>query len=65
MVDLVVWNKLTISLGDRVVRGSYAYEDGLVTINTPVTSKTAQIGNSPPKVLARIMLWELANEGKA
>jgi len=59
-----IWNELTLDLGDRILRGSYVYDDGLVTINTPFASKTAQIGDLPLKVLARIMLGELANVGK-
>jgi len=47
-----IWNELTLDLGDRILRGSYVYDDGLVTINTPFASKTAQIGDLPLKVLA-------------
>jgi hypothetical protein len=49
----------------RVISGTYGHSDRYVTVKTALGSKTTQIGGSPPKSLARIMLRELADEGKA
>jgi len=63
---LVIWEDLKVKLEDgRVISGTYGYSDRYVTVKTALGSKTAQIGDSPPRVLARIILRELANEGKA
>ena len=63
---LVIWKDLKVKLGNgRLISGTYGYSDRYVTVKTALGSKTAQIGDSPPRVLARIMLRELANEGKA
>jgi hypothetical protein len=63
---LVIWEDLTIKLEDgRVMSGTYGYSDRYVTVKTALGSKTTQIGGSPPRILARIMLRELADEGKA
>jgi hypothetical protein len=63
---LVIWNDLRIKLEDgRVISGTYGYSDRYVTVKTALGSKTTQIGGSPPRILAQIMLRELANEGKA
>lgn len=44
-------------------RGSFCLHNGLLTVKTPFGSKAAQIGGLPPKVLARIMLREIAEDG--
>jgi hypothetical protein len=47
----------------HVVRGWYSIHDGMVTVSTGFGRKSAQIGGSPPDVLARTLLRELAAEG--
>jgi hypothetical protein len=55
--------ELTITLADgRVVSGSYYSDRGIVTVMTAHGRKSAQIGSSFPDSVARIMLWELADE---
>jgi hypothetical protein len=67
--DTRIWNKLTITYkdrdGERTVIGSWSAKDGMVTVKTPHGEKIAQIGGSTPDVLARMMLRQLATEGKA
>jgi hypothetical protein len=44
--------------------GAWTSNDDLVYVRTDDGGKCTQIGGSPPEVIARLMLWELANEGK-
>lgn len=50
----------------RLVIGHFLFDDadGLVTVSTEHGSKTIQIGKHSPKLLAELMLRELAEEGK-
>jgi hypothetical protein len=58
--------KLSITLKDgRVVDGHYGVHERMVTVMTARGSKTTQLGGSSAESLARIMLRELADEGKA
>jgi hypothetical protein len=63
--DAEVWRTIEIRFDGRVVRGSWAHDGSMVQVRTPYADKTTQIGGSPPETLARIMLGELAKEGKA
>jgi hypothetical protein len=45
--------------------GSYYVEKGMITVSGSWGQKSTQVGNSPPELLARIMLRELAQEAKA
>jgi hypothetical protein len=49
----------------RLVVGSYSVEDGMVTVGSGEVRKSTQVGGSPPKVLAKLMLRELDDEGLA
>jgi hypothetical protein len=63
---LVTWDDVTVTLDDgRVVHGIYGYSDRFITVKTELGSKTADLGNLNPEILARIMLRELAADGKA
>jgi hypothetical protein len=53
-----------ISIGQ--VRGSYYVHRRVITVTSPWgTSKSTQVGNTPPETLARIMLRELIQEEEA
>ena len=41
------------------LRGTWSVSDGMVTVKSPLGSKTTQIGDSTPEGLAAIMLREL------
>jgi hypothetical protein len=65
-----VWNKVTTNFKERhtverSIVGSWSIKSGMVTVKTPNGEKTAQIGGATPESLARILLVELAREGKA
>lgn len=50
-----------ITIGN--VHGSYYVHRRMITVTSPWgTSKSTQVGNSPPESLARIMLRELIQE---
>jgi hypothetical protein len=56
---------VSIAIDGRIVSGTYSTWAGMITVKALRGSKTAQIGNLPPKYLARVMLRELARDGKA
>jgi hypothetical protein len=59
--------RVLIWFNTRLVIGHYVFDDagGLVTVSAERGSKTIQIGKYSPKLLAALMLRELAEEGKA
>jgi hypothetical protein len=61
--NLMVWRIVTTELEGRVIEGRYATEDETVKVNSVWGSKSTQIGNSPPYVLAQFLLRELAVKG--
>jgi hypothetical protein len=64
--DFTNWKELTIDFRGRTVNGSYSTSrEGLVTVKTLRGSKTTTLGGSNARVIARILLRELAAEGKA
>jgi hypothetical protein len=65
MVEARVWRRIEIRIGGSVVRGSWGHDGSMVQVRTLHGQKTTQIGGSRPITLARIMLRELAEEGKA
>ena len=64
--DFTNWKELTIDFRGRTVSGSYSTSrQGLVTVKTLRGSKTTTLSGSNARVIARILLRELAAEGKA
>ena len=59
-----VKGSVTIAFEGRIIAASYSVAAGMVTLHYHGGSKTAQLGGSPAHSLARIMLRELAQEGK-
>jgi hypothetical protein len=57
-MQLTIWNAIRNEHGI----GSWAVSEGLLTVKTPEGSKTTQLGGQPPECLARLLMWELANE---
>jgi hypothetical protein len=63
-----LWKKLKVGHGHRVLLGSYAYTeaDQIVEVRSWTGERKAtHLGGSTPEILARLMLIELADEGKA
>ena len=64
--DFATWKELTIDFRGRTVSGSYSTSrEGLVSVKTLRGNKTTTLGGSNPRLVARILLRELAAEGKA
>jgi hypothetical protein len=62
----VVWSEIEIKFLGRTIKGSYGVShDGLVTVKTPLDSKTVRFAGWPPKIIAERVLRELAIAGKA
>jgi hypothetical protein len=62
---ITVWEEIAIRFEGRMVTGSYALFDEIVEVRTPHGSKATQLRNSSPFAIAKILLRELAMEGKA
>jgi hypothetical protein len=63
-----VWSKLRVEHKGHILVGSYAYTatDQIVEVRSlKGERKATQLGRTPPESLARLMLIELADEGKA
>ena len=64
--DTIHANEITIEhKGRRVPGWWWVEEEGMVEVWSRRGRKVTQIGGSPPQALARLMLRELAKEGKA
>ena len=59
-----VMREVSIEYKGKNYRATYTVEKKLITVGTLYGSKTTQVGNSPPELLAHIMLRELVDEGK-
>ena len=66
MAELILWKQITAELNGHTVTGLYsASREGLVTVRTPYDSKSKQLIGTTATLIARILLRELAAEGKA
>jgi hypothetical protein len=66
MAELILWKQITAELNGHTVTGLYsASREGLVTVRTPYDSKRKQLIGTTATLIARILLRELAAEGKA
>ena len=61
----IIWREITTVFKGRVVRGSYAVEDGTVKVRTEQGEKTTQLRGTNAIWAAGHLLRELAAEGKA
>jgi len=51
--------------GGRLLSGTFTIRDGMVFVRSEHGEKPAQIGGSPPEVIARLVLGELAAAARA
>jgi hypothetical protein len=69
MGNVLNQRKVTIVFEGRTITGAYTVWSGMITVSTASGKKVTQVGGagSPSALdgLARIMLRELAQEGKA
>jgi hypothetical protein len=65
MADLTVWRQVTAEFSGHPLSGSYAIVDGMVKVKTPRGEKATQIGSFNAEWVARRLLQELAEEGRA
>jgi hypothetical protein len=62
---LTVWQQITVEFSGHPLSGSYAVEDGIVKVKTQYGEKATQIGPFNSEWVARRLLEELAEEGRA
>jgi hypothetical protein len=53
-----------IDRNGKTYTATFRVENGMIEVSTGYERKTAQLGSSPPEVLARFMLGEMINESK-
>jgi hypothetical protein len=61
-MSLGVWREITDVYGGKA---SYSFSNRMVTVRTSFGSKTTKIGGHTPERLARTLLRELVDKGKA
>jgi hypothetical protein len=60
----ILWNEIKTEFRGRAINGSYAVENGTVTVRTAIGQKTARLIGPAAIWIARRLLRELAAEGK-
>jgi len=51
--------------GGKITKASYSFSNKMMTVRTSFGSKTTKIGGHTPERLARTLLRELVDKGKA
>ena len=57
-------SSIEVEVEGRRFGGHYVVDRGVITVTTAFQSKSAQLGNSSPEHLARVLLHELAAAAK-
>ena len=67
MPNVTIWRAISVLHGGRKLYGSYAYiaTQQAVQVRTPKGEKSAPVDGSSPDAVARLLLVEMAKEGKA
>ncbi len=55
---------VSIERGGETVRGTYVLERGMLTVRSDHGSKSADLGDLRPGLLARLVLSELVDDGR-
>ena len=55
---------LKVEFDGKIHKVSYSVDGGIITVRVATLSKPAQVGGSPPEVIARIVAKELLMEAK-
>jgi len=56
---------VTCEIDAKAYRGTYWVAGKILTVSTGMGGKSKQVGATPPETLAKLLLQELAKEGKA
>ena len=56
---------VTCEIDGKVYHGTYWVAGKILTVSTGMGGKSKQVGTTPPEALAKLLLQELAKEGKA
>jgi hypothetical protein len=61
----IIWKEITTAFEGRMTGGSYAVENGIVRLRTPLGEKVAELEGTNAVWVAWRLLREMASEGKA
>ena len=61
----LIWKEVSIEFEGRILTGSYGQHNGVLTVKWAHWTKARQAGRLPSRVLARMMLREMALEEKS
>ena len=64
-MSLGAWKEITEVYGGKITKASYKLSGRMVTVRTSFGSRTTHIGGHTPQRLARTLLRELVDKGKA
>ena len=64
-MSLGAWQEITDVYGGKITKASYKLSGRMVTVRTSFGSRTTHIGGHTPQRLARTLLRELVDKGKA
>ena len=56
---------VSITIDGVTHEGAYFLRDSMVHVQSPLGTKSAQVGGSPPNAIAKLLLSELARGHKA
>ena len=56
---------VTCEIDGKKYKGTYWIAGKILTVSTGMGGKSKQVGTTPPETLAKLLLQELAKEGKA
>jgi hypothetical protein len=55
---------VTVTIDGVTHHGAYFVQSSMVNVRSTLGSKTTQVGGSPPKTIAKLLLSELVREAK-
>jgi hypothetical protein len=57
--------EISVTIGDEIHHGTYFVQGSMVHVQWSFGAKAIQVGNSPPEMIARMLLSELVRAGSS
>jgi hypothetical protein len=55
--------EVSVTIGDEIHHGTYFVQGSMVHVQSSFGAKATQVGNSPPQMIAKMLLSELVRAG--